>query len=192
MADEFRTHLQARAGSGIKKHAFPWLGSGKPTTLRQTVTGTRAPRNVSLNLFSQQVDTNRPFQFQKCSPFFTRTHHETLFVVAVCVSNPDRSSAGHRSQTVRVLCLSVFIFSTHKLKIFRASTHAPPPLSAVKLSHLDRNTSRRRADCAKMRRKAFVARDSALLPVCLPTCSVFWQPPSMEAEIDCKLQSNSR
>src|SRR5262249_14252440 len=147
-----------------------------------------------LNLFSQQVDTNRPFQFQKCSPFFTRTHHETLFVVAVCVSNPDRSSAGHRSQTVRVLCLSVFIFSTHKLKIFRTSTHAPPPLSTVKLSHLDRNTSRRREDCAKMRRKAFVTRGLVTAHCSLFACQVAVYSGKllpMEAEIDCKLPSNS-
>jgi hypothetical protein len=34
------------------------------------------------------------FEFQKRSQLFIRTHNETLSVVAVCVSNPDCSSAG--------------------------------------------------------------------------------------------------
>jgi len=37
------------------------------------------------------VNTNRPFQFQKRSQFFIRTHNETLSVVSVRVNNPDRS-----------------------------------------------------------------------------------------------------
>ena len=35
------------------------------------------------NLFSQNVDTNRPFQFQKCSQYFIRSHDETLPVIAM-------------------------------------------------------------------------------------------------------------
>jgi len=33
----------------------------------------------------------RPFQFQKRSQFFIRTHDETPPVAAMCVSNPDCS-----------------------------------------------------------------------------------------------------
>jgi hypothetical protein len=40
-------------------------------------------------LVSQQAETNRPFQFQKRSQLFIRTHNETLSIAAVCVSNPD-------------------------------------------------------------------------------------------------------
>jgi hypothetical protein len=36
------------------------------------------------------VDTNRPFQFQKCSQQFIRTHNESLSV-AMRVNNPDCS-----------------------------------------------------------------------------------------------------
>src|SRR5882724_445806 len=35
--------------------------------------------------------SNRRFKFKKRRQFFIRTHNETLSVVAVCVSNPDRS-----------------------------------------------------------------------------------------------------
>jgi hypothetical protein len=34
---------------------------------------------------------SRQFEFQKRSQYFIRTHDEALSVVAVCVSNPDRS-----------------------------------------------------------------------------------------------------
>jgi len=40
------------------------------------------------------VDTNRHFQFQKRSQLFIGTHNEPLSVVAVRVSNPDRSPLG--------------------------------------------------------------------------------------------------
>jgi hypothetical protein len=35
--------------------------------------------------------TNRRFEFHKRGQQFLRTHNETLSVVAVCVSNPNRS-----------------------------------------------------------------------------------------------------
>jgi hypothetical protein len=41
--------------------------------------------------FSQWVNTNVPFQFQKRSQLFIRAHNETLSVVAMCVCNEDRS-----------------------------------------------------------------------------------------------------
>src|SRR5207249_10358305 len=47
-----------------------------------------------LNLFSQNVDTNRPFQFQKSSQLFIRVHNETFSVVAMRVGNPDWSPVG--------------------------------------------------------------------------------------------------
>src|SRR5262245_25816620 len=37
-----------------------------------------------LNLFSQRVGYNRPFQFQKRSPLSFSSHNETLSVVALC------------------------------------------------------------------------------------------------------------
>jgi hypothetical protein len=40
------------------------------------------------------VDTNRPLQFHKRSQLIIRAHNETLSVVAVRVSNPDRSPLG--------------------------------------------------------------------------------------------------
>jgi len=36
-------------------------------------------------------DGNHRFEFQKRSQDFIRVHNETLSVVAVCVSNPNRS-----------------------------------------------------------------------------------------------------
>jgi hypothetical protein len=45
----------------------------------------------SLNLFSQQVDTDSPFQFQKRSQLFIRTRNKTLPVVAMRASDPDCS-----------------------------------------------------------------------------------------------------
>jgi hypothetical protein len=39
----------------------------------------------SLNLFSQQVDTNRPFQFEKRSELVIGTHNETLAIAAMRV-----------------------------------------------------------------------------------------------------------
>jgi|SRR5262245_34475372 len=54
--------------------------------------------------FSQLVDTDRPFQFQKRSQFFIRTHNETLAVVAVCVSNPDCSPLGLESGLANLPC----------------------------------------------------------------------------------------
>jgi hypothetical protein len=44
--------------------------------------------------FSQWVNTNVPFQFQKRSQLFIRAHNETLSVAAMRVSNPERSSVG--------------------------------------------------------------------------------------------------
>jgi len=40
------------------------------------------------------VDTNRSFQFKKSSQQFIRMHNETLPVIAMRVSNPDRSAVG--------------------------------------------------------------------------------------------------
>src|SRR5882724_4107422 len=40
-------------------------------------------------LFIQQVDTNRSFQFQKCSQLFIRAHDEAVSVAAMRVHNPD-------------------------------------------------------------------------------------------------------
>jgi len=37
---------------------------------------------------------NRCFQFHKRGQFFIRVHNETLSVIAVCVSNEDRSPVG--------------------------------------------------------------------------------------------------
>jgi hypothetical protein len=45
-------------------------------------------------LFAQQVDTNRPFQFQKRSQLFINSHNETPTVVAMRVNNPDGLTAG--------------------------------------------------------------------------------------------------
>jgi hypothetical protein len=39
--------------------------------------------------FSQQVDTNRPFQFQKRRQLFIRTYDEALSVITMRVCNPD-------------------------------------------------------------------------------------------------------
>jgi len=36
-----------------------------------------------------------PFQFQKGSQLFIRTHNETLSIVAVCINNPDRTASSH-------------------------------------------------------------------------------------------------
>jgi hypothetical protein len=38
--------------------------------------------------------SNRRFEFQKSSQFFIRVHKETLSVVTMRVSNPDRSPVG--------------------------------------------------------------------------------------------------
>jgi hypothetical protein len=46
---------------------------------------------LSLNLVSQQAETNRPFQFQKRRQFFVGVHNEALTVAAMCVSHEDRS-----------------------------------------------------------------------------------------------------
>jgi hypothetical protein len=43
------------------------------------------------DLFSQNVETNRPFQFQKRSPLLIRVHNETLSIVAMRINNPDCS-----------------------------------------------------------------------------------------------------
>jgi hypothetical protein len=43
-----------------------------------------------LQLFTQKADANCPFQFQKCSRDFIRSHHEVFSVIAVSVCNPDR------------------------------------------------------------------------------------------------------
>jgi len=51
------------------------------------------PLPVSLNLFSQQVDTNRTFQFQKRSQLFIGANDEP-FSVTVRVNNPDCSPFG--------------------------------------------------------------------------------------------------
>jgi hypothetical protein len=37
---------------------------------------------------------NRRFKFEKRGQLFIRTHDETLSIVAMCVSNPDRSPVG--------------------------------------------------------------------------------------------------
>jgi hypothetical protein len=34
------------------------------------------------------------FEFHKHHQLFIRTHNETLFIVAMCACNPDRSTAG--------------------------------------------------------------------------------------------------
>ena len=43
------------------------------------------------NSYALSVQSNRRFQFQKRGQLFIRTDNVTLSVVAVCVSNPDRS-----------------------------------------------------------------------------------------------------
>jgi hypothetical protein len=43
-------------------------------------------------LFAQQVQTNRPFQFQEGSELVIRVHNEALTVAAMSIGNPDRSS----------------------------------------------------------------------------------------------------
>jgi hypothetical protein len=45
----------------------------------------------AFDLFSQQMDTNRPFQFQKRSQLFIRVHNETFSVIAVRINDPDCS-----------------------------------------------------------------------------------------------------
>jgi hypothetical protein len=45
------------------------------------------------------VDTNRPFQFQKRSQLFIRTHNETLSVVAMCA--PQSRSFARWNQWLR-------------------------------------------------------------------------------------------
>jgi hypothetical protein len=47
-----------------------------------------------LDLFSQNVDTNCPFQFHKRSQLFVRVHDETLSIATVRISNPDCSPFG--------------------------------------------------------------------------------------------------
>ena len=47
-----------------------------------------------LHLFNQNVETNRPFQFQKRRPLFVGVHNKALSVAAVRVSNPDCSPVG--------------------------------------------------------------------------------------------------
>jgi hypothetical protein len=42
-------------------------------------------------LFTQEVDTNRPFQFQKRSQLFVGVYNEALTIAAMCVSHEDRS-----------------------------------------------------------------------------------------------------
>jgi hypothetical protein len=42
-----------------------------------------------LHLFSQNMNTNRPFQFDKRSQLFISAHDETLSIAAMCVHNPD-------------------------------------------------------------------------------------------------------
>jgi hypothetical protein len=37
---------------------------------------------------------DRRFQFQKRRQLLIRTHNETLSVIAMCISNPDRSPLG--------------------------------------------------------------------------------------------------
>jgi hypothetical protein len=70
------------------------LGEKKSTTFSAP---TRQRQNrariacTALNLFRQQIDTNCPFQFQKCCQDFFGTHNEALSIVAMCVGNPDCS-----------------------------------------------------------------------------------------------------
>src|SRR5205809_1014412 len=49
-----------------------------------------------LNLFSQNVDTNRPFQFQKCRQLFIGSHNETLPVAAMRVRGPRSCALWNR------------------------------------------------------------------------------------------------
>jgi hypothetical protein len=43
------------------------------------------------------ASANRQFEFEKRSQLFIRPHNETLSVVTMCVSNPDRSPVGIKS-----------------------------------------------------------------------------------------------
>jgi hypothetical protein len=47
-----------------------------------------------LALFAQQMNTNRPFQFQKRSQLLICPHNETLPIIAMRVCNPNRSPLG--------------------------------------------------------------------------------------------------
>jgi hypothetical protein len=51
-----------------------------------------AQRYVSEISFA--ASANHRFDFEKRREHFIRTHNETLPVVAVCISNPDRSPVG--------------------------------------------------------------------------------------------------
>jgi hypothetical protein len=81
-----RGHLENRAG---RKHAFqaPFRFYGND--------GTKFPKNCpTVGLTSITVIACASFEVQKGSQLFLRTHNETLSVVAMRVSNPDRSPVG--------------------------------------------------------------------------------------------------
>jgi len=78
---------------------FRSLGCG---AVSQTQSTLQPSLRLSLALFAQQVDTNRPFQFQKRRQLFIGSHNQTPSVVAVRVNNPDRSPLG-RSQKNRAV-----------------------------------------------------------------------------------------
>jgi hypothetical protein len=68
--------------------------SGNAVSFSSARTAKRFPRGgrYSLNLFSQNVDTNCPFQFQKRSELVVGVHNEASSVAAMRVSNPDCSA----------------------------------------------------------------------------------------------------
>jgi len=67
----------------------------------------------SLNLFSQQVDTNRPFQFEKRSELVIGTHNAPLSVTAMCVSDPDRQPPAMRAMCGSGTGKSILLWLAH-------------------------------------------------------------------------------
>jgi len=53
-----------------------------------------SPKHQLVRIAPFAASTDRRFKFYKSRQLFIRTHHETLSVVAMCVSSPDCSPVG--------------------------------------------------------------------------------------------------
>ena len=83
----FRSRLTLRAeGQGA-------LGE-TPNRLSASATLPVALNHVNHHFRRPRHSVNRRFEFKKCSPLSIGTCNKTLSVVAMCVSNPDRSPLG--------------------------------------------------------------------------------------------------
>jgi hypothetical protein len=79
------------SSAGLKKEKKA-LGEKLPA-LTPVPDGVEVGRNAA-NLSRQfAAGANRRFKFQKRRQLFIRMNNETLSVVAMCISNPDRSPA---------------------------------------------------------------------------------------------------